>query len=381
MRQYRIFISHPSHFLTDCEPHGDGLLAQEYIRRLGERGHEVHVAVPVMRLERAMPASVVLHSVDSWTSVSTANPSALNRLEYAVRVRGLLGRLQRTVKFDLIHQLNPVVLGMSALLFKRGLPVVLGPLPAPGALPLPDSVMRRLNRAFLHSQIRRAAMVLMPNAASLPLIPEDAVSRAKVRELHFGIDTERFQPIREDFEPESPNVLFLANLVPRKGGQVLLEAFEAVAARYPGWTLRFAGGGTYEAALKERAGRSDFSERIQFLGAIPREGVAEVLKTASIYCLPSSYEAFGMSVLEAMACGCPVIGTSVGGLRLLVQGSSPEVAPEDAVGLAGALDGLMGSAEKRRELRRLNRRTAVEEYSWDGVIDRLEELYGEVVRG
>ena len=88
-----------------------------------------------------------------------------------------------------------------------------------------------------------------------------------------------------------------------------------------------------------------------------------------------------MSVLEAMACGCPVIGTSVGGLRLLVQGSSPEVAPEDAVGLAGALDGLMGSAEKRRELRRLNRRTAVEEYSWDGVIDRLEELYGEVVRG
>ncbi len=301
-----------------------------------------------------------------------------NRLEYSVRVRRLLRRLQRSVPFHLIHQLNPVVVGMSALLSGCRLPMVLGPLPAPGILPLPRTAFSRCRRALLHAQIRRAAMVLVPNLATLPLIPETHGNSSKVRLLPFGIDTEVFCPAQEA-EPSELNVLFLANLIERKGAWLLLEAFERIASKYPDCKLRFAGSGVGEAALKARAARSAVADRIEFLGKVPRDRVAEVMQTATVYCLPSYYEAFGMTALEAMACGKPVIGTQVGGLSLLVEPTSPPVRVGDREGLAAALDHFLSSAERRAQASKENRRLAVEEYQWDRVIDRLETLYAELV--
>jgi glycosyltransferase involved in cell wall biosynthesis len=373
----RIFISHPSHFMTDCEPHGDGLLAYEYICRLAQRGHELHVSVPAMHLERPVPKSIHLYPMALWTHASRSAPSLPHRVEYAIRVRRLLGSLQRRLHFDLIHQLNPVVRGMSALLGDCGLPIVLGPLPAPPASPLDESMMQRLNRAVLHAQIRSSAMVLLPNMASLPLIPDDAESRAKVRELHFGVDTSVFHPMPQvGVEPQ--NVLFLANLVQKKGALFLLEAFEAIASRHPACRLRFAGSGEEEESLRERARRSPAADRIEFLGRISRERVAQVMNTATVYCLPSAVEAFGMTALEAMACGRPVIGTQVGGLGLLVGATSPEVRFGDRDALASALDGLLSSPEACVRLGEENRRIAVSEYDWERVIDRLEAYYREL---
>lgn len=301
-----------------------------------------------------------------------------NRMEYAVRVRALLRRLQRSVQFDLIHQLNPVVVGMSALLGGFGIPIVLGPLPAPGTLPLPQTAPARLKRRLLHAQMGRARLVLIPNRASLPLVPEHDGSRAKVRELHFGVHTTMFSP-RRSSKPEEMNVLFLANLVERKGALLLLEAFECIAAKHPMCKLQIAGGGVQEAALKARAAKSPVAARIEFLGAVPRERVAEVLNTATVYCLPSYYEAFGMTALEAMACALPVIGTQVGGLGLLVERTSPSVPAGDRDALAAALDEFLSSSERRKQAGDDNRELALKEYDWDRVIDRLEHIYSELV--
>lgn len=378
LRPLCLFISHPSHFLTDCEPHGDGLLAFEYISRLAQRGHALHVAVPAMRLEHALPPNVHLYPLTFWTGAEKAHPSLVHRLEYALRVRRLFKRLQRTERFDAIHQLNPVVRGMSSLLGDFGVPMVLGPLPAPGSVPMKKGLFRRLNRAVLHAQIRQSAMVLMPNAASLPLIPDTVGIREKVRELHFGVDTELFRPMRQTAAGVQ-NVLFLANLHPKKGSHILLEAFERIAAKYPGCVLRYAGDGCEEAGLRARAARSPVATRIEFLGRIPRSRVAEVLNSATVYCLPSVSEAFGMTALEAMACGRPVLGTQVGGLGLLVKATSPEIMPGDGEALASALDRLLSSPEERLRMGEENRRIAVREYEWDRVIDRLEMLYQELV--
>ena len=378
MRPLRIFISHPSHFLTDCEPHGDGLLAFEYISRLAKRGHTLHVAVPAMRLEHALPRNVRLHPLTFWTGAEKAHPSLVHRLEYAVRVRRLLCRLQRTERFDLIHQLNPVVRGMSSLLSGLGVPIVLGPLPAPGSMPMKKGLLRRLNRIVLHAQIRHSALVLVPSAASLPLIPEEEGIRSKVRELHFGVDTQVFRPMRQTAAGVQ-NVLFLANLHPKKGALFLLEAFERIAPRFPGCVLRYAGDGSEGAGLRERVRRSPVAAQIEFLGRVPRSRVGEVLNSATVYCLPSLSEAFGMTALEAMACGRPVIGTKVGGLALLVKGTSPEVVPGDCDALASALEALLSSPETRARMGEENRRIAVGEYEWDRVIDRLEMLYQELV--
>jgi len=383
-RPLRIFISHPSHFLTDSEPHGDGLLAFHFIERLARRGHELHIAVPIMSIRNSLPSNVHLYPLKSFTRTSTVNPPSLNRLEYAFRVRMLLRRLQNTMSIDLIHQLNPVVPGMSLLLSKFGIPIVLGPLPpriprggdSPAKITVgPRGLADRVRDAILHRQLRDATLILIPTSKSLELIPKDPVIRQKVRALNYGVDTEVFQPAAATHEAQS-SILYLANLVRRKGILVLVEAFERLAELDTTCVLQIAGSGPDETEIRARVARSPAVQRIRFLGNIARQDVPAVLNACTVYCLPSYDEPFGMTALEAMACGKPVVGSRTGGLGLLLgDAGSRKVEPGDAPALAAALHEVLSSQSVRASMGSHNRRRAETEFSWGVVIDRLEDLY------
>lgn len=384
-----IFISHPSHFLTDSEPHGDGLLAWEFIRRLAARNHQLHVAVPLMKLEQALPPNIHLHPVASFTRPSRVNPPPLNRLEYAVRVRFLLRRLLRRVRLDLIHQLNPVVPGMSLFLPGLGLPIVLGPFPphvpeqwdedSPSATGERRSFSHILRDYALHRQFRDAEVILIPTAKSLDEVPTDPGIRHKVRQLNYGIDTDRFRP-DASHAPAIPIILYLANLIRRKGILQLIEAFELVAADHPSAILLIAGAGDDEAEVKQRVAKSPCAARIRLTGNVPRESVPAMLNGCSVYCLPSYCEPFGMTALEAMACGKPVIGTKSGGLGFLLDDSGAfRVAPGDVNGLASSLRTVLSSRSLSDTMGTHNRQRVVSEFAWEVIIDQLEQIYSGVL--
>jgi glycosyltransferase involved in cell wall biosynthesis len=387
-----IFISHPSHFLTDSEPHGDGLLAFQYIERLARRGHQLHVAVPVMSLRKPTPPNVYLYPLQSFTRTSIVNPSSLNRLEYALRVRRLLGRLRRKLSIDLIHQLNPVVPGMSLFLSGSGLPIVLGPLPprlaerwdgdaASDEATERRTIAHRLRDAVLQRQMRDAALILIPTSQSMDLIPSDSSLRRKVRILQYGVDTGTFRPDGHFSQP-APSILFLANLVKRKGILQLIDAFEQVAAVDANCMLRIAGSGPDEGEVRERAAKSPAAARIEFLGNVARADVPAVLNACTVYCLPSYGEPFGMTALEAMACGKPVVGSRTGGLGLLLdEVGARRVDPANIQELSSELLAVLASPALRSTMGAHNRHRAEVEFSWDGVIDNLEDLYASVITG
>src|SRR3984893_17010466 len=116
-----IFVPHCSDLLTDHLPHGDGLVAHGFITSLARRGHRLHVAAQRVDLREPLPANVTVHEISP-----RAFPPLLSRLDYMLRVRLLLGRLNKEYCFDLVHQLNPVFTGMSLSLTGCGLPLVLG---------------------------------------------------------------------------------------------------------------------------------------------------------------------------------------------------------------------------------------------------------------
>ena len=385
MRPLHIFISHPSHFLTDSEPHGDGLLAFQYISRLAKRGHQLHVAVPLMDIRQRLPPNLHLHPIASLTRPSSVNPPSLNRLEYAVRVRSLLMRLRKWVPFDLIHELNPVVAGMSLLLAGSGLPIVLGPLPPRTPAQWDDmearsatpnrSAAQRIRDLVLLRQMRDAKLILIPTEKSLEQLSGDEAIRQKVRTLHYGVDTSRFLP-EASRSSVSPSILFLANLVRRKGVFLLLDAFERMAHMQHDCVLRIAGSGPDEVELRERAAASPFKSRIEFIGKVPPARVPSILNACTVFCLPSYCEPFGMAALEAMSCGKPVIGTRTGGLGLLLDDTgSRRIKPGDADALANSLSEVLHSASLRHQMGAHNRRKVLQEFSWEIVIRKLEEMY------
>ncbi len=378
MTPYSIFVVHPSALLTDHEPHGDGLVAHGFITALARRGHRLHVAAPAVAIRDALPENVCIHVLSSRTG-----SAALSRLEYMARVRVLFRRLQPTVAFDLLHQLNPVDAGLSLALADVDRPMVLGPYvpawpPSATAGRISSRIGARANRAVREWQERRASALLLTTPAAASKLGAGPPPSAIVRELPHGIDEQWWRPSAH--VPDSRDVLFLANLEPRKGIFDLLEAFERLVRAVPSARLVIAGTGSAATEVGRIVSGSSIASRVEMTGNVPRAQVRELMGACSVYCLPSIGEPFGMTVLEAMACGKPVVVTDSGGARYLVDDrGGRRVAPGDVAALAAALAELLTAPDRRREMGAHNRAVVEERFAWSRVIARLEDIYAEVI--
>lgn len=386
MRALNIFISHPSPFLTDHQPHGDGLAAWEFVSRLARRGHKVHVAAAAFNIRADLPPDLTIHQYRMRAPLAAMRP-----LEAIVKIRAIFKRLTRGAPFDLIQQLNPVYPGLSAGLLRTGVPLVLGPFePAwPGSKTAPAGSIRRgwrwafdriVERANL-AQERAAAALILTTQAGASALREPERSGARMFVVPFGVDTQRFVPTPEGLPSDRPSVLFLANLYARKGIYTLLEAFEAVAAAIPQCRLDIAGDGPEADGMRRKIAAMPSRARVRMLGAVSRDRVAEVMRSCAVFCVPSHGEPFGLTALEAMACGKPVVATDAGGLAYLVDAprGGRKVPVGDADALATALIEILREPGLAESMGRHNRRFVAEHYDWECVIDRLEKVYGSVL--
>ena len=379
-----IFIPHASDFLTNHQPHGDGLAAYGFVSRLAERGHTVHVAAPEIALCGTQSTNLRVHPIKTFFKSTIPH-----RLEYMLRSRLLLNRLRRTEQIDVIHQLNPVNKGMSLAMVGSGLPVVLGvivPRWPDDAEAVRLSHWQRCKDAIKHwvknrlltlQQWQASALLLATPAARASLHRAEEVEH-KIVYIPLGVDAERFTPAES--EPDELNILFLANLWRRKGIFTLLEAFAQVAKRFSNCRLTIAGDGGERAEVERIVQAAPHCAQITLLGAVTRAEVPELLRRATMYCLPSYGEPFANSVLEAMACGKPIVLTAAGGIQeMMPDDGGRKVSPRDAQALAAALIELLESAQLRAEMSRNNRRTVENVYSWERVIDRLEQVYESLI--
>jgi glycosyltransferase involved in cell wall biosynthesis len=372
----RLFVVAPIALLTDSKPHGDGLAAFGFIRELASRGHDLQVAARRVDLREPPPENVRLHVLEPRRA-----SAPLGRLQFMAALRRLYRRLERQAPFDVAHQLNPVDAGISLALAGRGVPLVLGPyvpdwpdFPKPGGRLARPAVVR-VNRMISAAQQRRASTLILSTPAAASRL---AVDGARTREVSYGIDERAWVPAAET---AGQDVLFLANLEVRKGIHVVLDAFERVAPRLPAARLLIAGQGPELEAVRRRVATTPALDRVELLGHVPREAVRGVMQRSDLYCLPSFDEPFGMTALEAMACGKPVVATAAGGLAHLVPDEGGrKVPPRDPAALADALHELLVDTDRRRAMGRHNRELVERRYTWARVVDRLEQAYEEAMR-
>jgi D-inositol-3-phosphate glycosyltransferase len=218
-------------------------------------------------------------------------------------------------------------------------------------------------------------MLLLSTPAAAPRL---ALNGARTREVPHGIDERAWAPGPETF---AQDVLFISHLEVRKGIHVMLDAFERVAPRLPSARLVIAGEGPELEVVRRRIAATPTLERVELLGRLSRDQVMATMRHSDVYCMPSFDEPFGMTALEAMACGKPVVATAAGGLAYLVPDEGGrKVPPRDPAALAEALYEVLANAELRRMMGRHNRQVVERRYSWVRVVDRLEEAYEEAMR-
>ena len=386
-----IFIAHPSGLLTDHVPNGDGLVAYGFISRLAARGYELHLAIDQVSLRNPLPDNVKLYPLN----VKSRNP-ALHLLEYAVRMRLLFERLRRKHHFAIALQMNPVFPGISLALLGTGTPLILGTyVPRWGfeSAGFQDGYKRRsetgmtakLRNLVASVQQAHADALLLTSPAAGNRLPRIGLDSPKIFLVPHGIDIETFYPgSGGSAEPQKDarSILFLASVTERKGIFDLLEAFPLVLNVFPDARLSIVGPGDDIERVKERVLGMTCRDRISFVGRVTREEGAAIYRKHALYCLPSYGEPWATTLLEAMASGLPIVSTSSGGTPYIVPKDGGRLVPSGEINaLADALIEILGSPALQQSMGHTNRRVAMEQFAWDKVIDRLEEIYFAVSNG
>ena len=236
----------------------------------------------------------------------------------------------------------------------------------------------RIKRGIAAFQQRQARALLVTTPAAVSRIPEAARSPERVFTMPHGIDPAAYAGVSSP--PATPAVLFLGGLEVRKGIFTLLDAFERVAERLPTCRLVIAGeGGQWDVVCRKIA-RMTAGDRITMLGRVRREQIPELMRACTLYCLPSYGEPFGMSLLEAMASGKPVVVTDAGGAAHIVEAGGGRKA---AVGmpepLAEAMLEILASPHLQARMGAFNRARIEKNYAWESVITQLEGIYASLL--
>ncbi len=363
----RIAVPSAAALVTDCAPHGEGLIAWSLLRELAARGHELVVWAREAQLETAPPFQLVELG-------RTSVRESLEPLTYARAVRRAIDELGGPARFDVAWWLYP---GGPDNLFvpPHGLPLVVGPVLAlwPGgrARPFRAGDLVRACAAPLYARARRgmdaatfALLLATPDACGTPM-PTGA------RVVPLGVDRRLFQATAPS---PTDRVAFVGRLDEEKGVRELVEAFALVRATLPTATLVLAGDGPQRGWVESRAAALGLNGSLTLLGAVGRESIGSVISDSSLVCVPSHGEPYGMVVLEAMACGRAVVATDAGGPRFLVDGvrGGKLVAPGDVRALAAALTELLADSPRLARMGAFNRRRVETELGLEQTVDAIE---------
>ncbi len=244
------------------------------------------------------------------------------------------------------------------------------------------AILRRLHSPLVHRYVALSEHI------ELYLRDRVGIASARIERICNGVDCERFAPSR-DIRRAFPHVAFrderlvifgtVGRLEPVKNQLTLARAFVAALAREPGarerMRLVIVGDGSLRPAIERVLDEAGARDLAWIAGE--RSDVAQLLPAFDVFVLPSLAEGISNTILEAMACGVPVVATAVGGsVELVATGETGELVPSaDAEAFAGAMLRIGSSGELRERMGAAARARAAREFSLAEMVRRYGALY------
>lgn len=296
--------------------------------------------------------AVHVHALFSFASVAAARAAASRGVPFVIRPLGVLNR------WGMEHR-RRWIKGLSFRLLE---------------LPL----LKKADAIHYTSQMEKR------DAARFGLSNRQVV-------IPIGIDLTPFArpPSRAIFTQQHPatamsrNILFLSRIDVKKGLDLLIAAFARILPRHADVRLIICGDGdpALIAGLKAQAAALNVAHAITWAGRVEGELRLAAFAAAEIFVLPSHSENFGIALLEAMAAGLPCISSDQVALAAdAALESAVQLAPREPTALARALEELLGSETRRRELSEAARRLAQRDYTLESMGAGLHQLYQDITR-
>ncbi|RMF81489.1 MAG: glycosyltransferase family 1 protein [Planctomycetota bacterium] len=380
----------------------------EVSRRLA-REHEVHVfgRGPNGAATHTDDAGVAYHGVSlapdrpilrllhAWPRRTAARRPAFASPWFHCRYARRIGRLLDELDVDVVHVHN----------FSNFVPILRSGAPrAKTVLHMHCEWLTQIDRRWIEPRLRQSDAILACSEYVIERVRRafpDLAGRCAT--LPNGVDPGRFDCGAPP--ANSKLVLFVGRVSPEKGLHDLLDAFVIVRRRHPEARLRIVGPQTpapfeylaalgdaeltaalaphyesdYLASLRRRA--EPCGDAVEFAGPRPHEELPRHYAEAAVVVNPSLSEAFGMSLIESLAAGRPVVATRVGGMTEIVGDEAVgRLTPAgDPAALAEAICDLLADGDERVRLGRNGVVRSNEQYAWERVVERLSGIYARLV--
>lgn len=259
---------------------------------------------------------------------------------------------------------------------------------------IPFNMERNPERRELKKRVAAGAdLFVVHTERSRRMLGMEGVDGNRIALIHPGVDTERFSPgpgarARFGLGEEDFVILFVGWFLPRKGIDYLLlalrELLQDPAYKKRRIRLLAVGSGPGRDRIDRLLARLDIGAACTFAGSLPYGNMPAAFRSADVFVLPSIatpdwQEQFGMTLIEAMACGTPVVSTWSGSISEIVGDSAVLCQPNDFVSILDALKRLVDSRGLREELGESGRARAVELFNLREFASNLSAVYGRLV--
>ena len=380
---------------------GQNVYVERLAHHLTSLGH--HVDVFTRRDDPSLAPIVALHRRLRVIHVDAGPARMLPKealLPFMRTFTEVMARWCRTTRYDVLHA-NFWMSGSVALALQHrfGIPVAV-------TFHALGTVRRRQQGDADRSPARRVSIEERIVRGADRIIAECPHDEADLI-LDYGAEPERIAMVPAGFEPrefpalprdaaraalglsqDAPVVTHVGRLVRRKGIEDLMQGFAGIAAEAPDARLVIAGGHAEDAASREErerlgriAGALGLGDAVRFDGQAPRDRLAAYYRAADVFATTPWYEPFGITPLEAMACGRPVVGSDVGGISFTVRHGETGllVEPRSPAAIADALQTLLALPTVRERMGDAAMRRVYARFTWAQIAREIEGVYGEAI--
>jgi glycosyltransferase involved in cell wall biosynthesis len=221
----------------------------------------------------------------------------------------------------------------------------------------------------------RFIVCISHNCKSQMMLFSDQADWSRFQVVHCGVDPHQFRYI--EVRRQARKFLYAGRLAAEKGLPVLFESLRLLAQQGHDYELTLIGDGDERKSLEASARQLGIADRLVFAGFASQDGVRDHLLQSDIFILPSFAEGVPVSLMEAMACGVPVIATQVGGIAELIEsGETGLLVPaSDAIALRDAIARYLNDYGLREKVSRQGREKVMADFNLDKEVDKLAQLF------
>jgi len=388
----RIAFSYASYRFTDSTEDlgGEELIAWKLISTLARKGHVCHVFSPCIELSQKYE-NVVPHAIDGvdYRKDFLRRSRIRKAVSYRRQVRRQVRELAASRQIDVIHHVLPAYAGFPSSVADLPLPFVYGPAMVTYSRAIEESARFRFGVETLYQAAKRLQWRRTLRRAEAILLEVDYVTReiprfarGKTVTVYKGVDPEEFAPASAGSVSRGPDltVLYAAALRRNKGIHVLLQAIPDLLEQRRDLRFVIVGPVREPAVVEPLLDPLRSHPRVDIVGQVRHDSIPEYFRQADLYCFPTLQDNAPASLLEAMACGLPIVASDVMGVPEIVrQGENGLLfKPGDSQGLREAILEAVSDRERLRQWGLAGKQRIEQELTWDAFATRVERVYERV---